>query len=60
MGPLKKNLLVPKEAANRLKRKVRSGRAELKSSKSRYLFGQHYLYGKNPSMANNMASEIFT
>ena len=31
MGPLKKNLLMPKELANKLKRKVKSGRAVLKS-----------------------------
>ena len=31
MGPLKKNLLMPKELANKLKIKVMSGRAVLKS-----------------------------
>ena len=59
MGPLKKNLLVPKEAENKLKRNVRSGRAELKSSKVE-MVRPTLSFGKNPSIANNMASEMFT
>ena len=59
MGPLKKNLLIPKELANKLKRKVRMGRAELKSV---YLVTVRpmSLLGKKPSMEKMIASEIFT
>ena len=32
IGPERKNLLIPKDEANKLKRKVRSGRADLKVS----------------------------
>ena len=31
MGPVRKNLLIPNDEANRLKRKVKSGKAEWKS-----------------------------
>ena len=59
MGPLKKNLLMPKELANKLKINVRSGRAELKSSYWDTVKPSSFL-GKKPSVANNIAREILT
>ena len=59
IGPVRKNLLMPKEEVNTLKRNVKRGRAELKSSKAEMVFPISF-FGKNPSVVNRIASEILT
>ena len=59
IGPDIRNLLIPKDEANRLKRKVKSGKAELISEQCDIVFPPSF-FGWNPSIANKIASEILT
>ena len=52
-------MLIPNDEANKLKRKVRSGRAALKVSNV-VIVVPSSLFGKNPSMANNIDKEMLT
>ena len=59
IGPERKNLLIPNDAANRLKRKVIRGKAALKVSN----FGTgkpNSFLGKTPSVTNKIARDVFT
>ena len=59
IGPERKNLLIPKDEANKLKRKVTSGRAALKVSNV-VIVSPASFFGKNPSIANNIDKEMLT
>ena len=59
IGPERKNLLIPKDEANKLKRKVRSGRAALKVSNV-VIVKPSASFGKNPSMANSIDKDMLT
>ena len=59
IGPARKNLLIPNDEANKLKRKVTSGRADLKVSNVVNVKPTS-LFGKNPSIANNIDKEMLT
>ena len=58
-GPEMKNLLIPKDEANKLMIKVRRGIAEFKSSMLALDAPSSY-FGKNPSVANNIANDMCT
>ena len=59
MGPLRKNFDIPKDEEKRLNKKVTRGKAEFTSSYL-YVVRPASVFGKNPSVANSIAKEIFT
>ena len=59
IGPDRKNLVIPKDDAKRLRINVKRGNAELKSLKVA-IVSPLASFGKKPSVANNIASEMLT
>ena len=59
IGPERKNLLIPKDEANKLKRKVIRGMAALKVSNVDIVLPRSS-FGKNPSVAKSIAKEMLT
>ena len=59
IGPERKNLLIPKDEANKLKRKVIRGRAALKFSNVDIVLPISS-FGKNPSIAKSIDKEMLT
>ena len=57
IGPARKNLLIPKEEANKLRIKVMRGNADFVSSP---FVNPLSPFGKNPSVVNNIARDILT
>ena len=58
MGPVRKNLLMPKELIKKLKKTFRSGRAESKFWSLDV--SPDSSLGKKPSTLNNMLSDMLT
>ena len=59
IGPLKKNFAIPNELENTLKIKVMRGSISLGWVKMDFVL-PILLLGKNPSVANRIANEVFT
>ena len=59
IGPTRKNLLIPNDEENKLKKKVIRGMAALKVSNVGIVLPTWSL-GKKLSVANNIAKEMFT
>ena len=59
IGPARKNLLIPKEEANKLRRKVIRGWAALKFSNVD-IVSPRLSFGKKPSVAKSIAKEMLT
>ena len=60
IGPLKKNFVIPNELENTLKIKVMRGSISLGWLKMESVLPVYTLLGKNPSVANRIANEVFT